>query len=60
VFFRKGLANEVGGLSDAATFTALPVALSHVNMDDYDIGITRQCRFALITHHYVSLLFITR
>jgi hypothetical protein len=60
VFFRKGLAIEVGGLGDVVAFTALPVALSHVNVDDYDLGITRQYGFALITHHYVSLFFITR
>jgi hypothetical protein len=58
--FWKGLAIEVGGLSDATVFTTLPVALSHVNMDDYDLRVTRQYGFALITYHYVSLLFIKR
>jgi hypothetical protein len=51
VFFWKGLAIEVGGLGNTAVFTTLPVALSLVNMHDYDIGITQQYGFALITHH---------
>jgi hypothetical protein len=46
--------SEVGGLGDAIAFTVLP--LSHVNMDDYDLQITLQYGFALITHHYVPLL----
>jgi hypothetical protein len=54
VFFLKGLAIKVGGLSDAIVFTVLPVALSHVNMDDNDIRITWQYGFALIMHHYIS------
>jgi hypothetical protein len=54
VFFWKGLAIEVGSLGDAIAFTVLPVALSHVNMDDNDIRITLQYGFARITHHYVS------
>jgi hypothetical protein len=54
VFFWKGLAIKVGGLGDATAFTVLPVALSHVNMDNNDIRITQQYGFALIMHHYVS------
>jgi hypothetical protein len=56
--FWKVLAIKVGGLVDAVVFTALP--LSHINMDDYDLQITRQYGFALITHHYVPLLSNTR
>jgi hypothetical protein len=59
VFFQKGSAIEVGGLGDVVAFTTLPVTLSHANMDNYDLGITRQYGFALITHRYVSLFFIT-
>jgi hypothetical protein len=54
VFFWKGLAIEVGDLGDATVFTVLPVALSHVNMDDNDIRITWQYGFSLIMHHYIS------
>jgi hypothetical protein len=42
---------EVSGLGEAVAFRALPVALSHVNMDDYDLW---------ITHHYIPFLSIMR
>jgi hypothetical protein len=54
VFFWKGLAIEVGGLGDVVAFTTLPVTLSHVNMDDYDVGTTT---IWVCTHH-TSLCFI--
>jgi hypothetical protein len=56
--FLEGLAIKVGSLGDAVAFTTLPS--SDVNMDDYDLQITRQYGFALITHHYVPLLPNTR
>jgi hypothetical protein len=50
----KGSVIEVSDPSGAVAFTSLQ--LSYVNIDDYDLQITRQYGFALITHHYVSLL----
>jgi hypothetical protein len=58
--FWKGLAIEAGGLGDTTAFRALPVAISYVNLDDYDLRITREYGFTLITHDYVPLLSITR
>jgi hypothetical protein len=57
-FFWKGSVLEVSGPGGAVAFTALQ--LSYVNMDDYDLQITRQSAFALITRHYVPLLCNTR
>jgi hypothetical protein len=51
----EGLAIEVGGLGDATAFTVLPVALSHVNMDDNDIYKNHSAIWVCTnTHHYAS------
>jgi hypothetical protein len=56
VFFWKVFAIEVGGLGDATAFTVLPVALSHVNMDDNDIY-KNHAAIWICTNH-TSLRFI--